>query len=359
MSPAERRRSARPRWRWSRPTVVLVALLLLLIAVSLLRLVVGEPIPRTEAGEIDWPLLWTYVSLRRDRLIIGLVVGAGLSVSGALLQALLRNPLASPYILGVSSGAAVGVMLSLLLGWLGVVGGTAMISGSHHAAAFVGALATMLVVYALGQRRGWIDPLGLLLVGVIVNAINGAAIMFINYMVPHGLKPQLALWMMGYFNEALPFDPRPWTAAFWTSPLTIVGLMVVAGTAVATWLGRAMDVATFSDAEAEAIGVNLRALRLGLFVLAGLMTAGTVVLAGPIGFVGLICPHAVRLMMGPAHRPLMFGSALAGALLLVAADVAIRLTDLGQGLMPIGVLTALIGGPVFLWMLRPQLGREL
>ena len=128
-----------------------------------------------------------------------------------------------------------------------------------------------------------------------------------------------------------------------------------------------MDVAVFSDTEAHALGVDVRRLRLVLFMLAGLLTAGSVLLAGPIGFVGLICPHLVRLAIGPRHRALIAGSALAGAALMIAADTMVKLLAspqvaswLGtsnQGLLPIGVLTAMIGGPLFLWMLRPHLGR--
>jgi iron complex transport system permease protein len=328
------------RSRPSRKAIVLFTLAALLVLAAVARLLIGETIGIPG---------WTVFQLRAQRLVIGISVGAALAVSGAMLQSLLRNPLASPYILGISSGAALGVMISTLLSAFGVLGTAAAVAlGADHTAAVVGALATMAVVYILGQKRGWVDPIGLLLVGVIVNSVNGAAIMFINYMTPHGLRPELALWMMGYFNDN----------AGWSAILVVLAITIV-GTGIGIALGRAMDVAGFSDPEAQSLGLNLRLLRLGLFALAGLLTAGTVVLAGPIGFVGLICPHLVRLLMGPAHRPLVLGSALAGATLIVAADTIIKLADIGQGLMPVGVLTALIGGPVFLWMLRHQLGRSV
>ena len=318
-----------------RVAVVLVALALVTLAICAARLLIGN--------SIGWPSQASILEARLDRLWLGLIVGSGLAVSGVVLQSLLRNPLASPYILGISSGAGLGVMVALAgcVSWLG--------PGSHHLAALAGALLTMLIVYGLSQKRGRIDPIGLLLVGVIVNAINGAGIMFIQYTVPHGVRGDLATWLMGYLNDG--------AARSIVMPAAFV---TVAGTVVAIGLGRAMDVASVSDVEAHSVGLNLPRLRLILFAVAGVLTAGAVLLAGPIGFVGLICPHLVRLLIGPSHRPLLIGSALAGASLIVGADTAIKLIDvyvLHSGLMPIGVLTAVIGGPIFIWLLRAELGR--
>lgn len=334
--------SAGRRRRAVRQLVVLVILAGALAAAMLGRLWVGS--------EVGWPEQSAILALRADRLMVGLTVGVALAVAGALLQALLRNPLASPYVLGLSSGATLGVMLAWV-GWLAALG-----PFRRHLAALIGALATMAVVYLLGQRRGRIDPIGLILVGVIVNALCSAGTMFVNYLTPHGQRGQMALWLLGDLN----MDAG-------TSALLAVAAVTLAGLAMAIALGRAMDVATFGDAEAHALGVNLPRLRLVLFVVAGALTSGAVVLAGPIGFVGLISPHLVRLAAGPGHRVLLIGSALAGGSLVVGADVAVNLIDIGArhfmdqrlGLMPIGVITSLIGGPVFLLLLRPHLGRGL
>jgi iron complex transport system permease protein len=139
-----------------------------------------------------------------------------------------------------------------------------------------------------------------------------------------------------------------------------VAVVTLAGITLLVLMGRAMDVASFSEPEAVSLGVNMAALRTLLFVIAGVLAAGSVVLAGPIAFVGLICPHFMRGLLGPGHRALVIGSALAGAALILAADIAAVLLDrqLWTGLMPVGVFTAMIGGPVFLWALRPQLGRD-
>lgn len=321
-----------------RNQLFVLSLLIAATGVFGLRLLVGEG--------LNWPATGEIAGLRLQRAAIGTVIGAALAVAGTLLQALLRNPLASPYVVGISSGAAAGVMLNSI-GALGFVAAAGIVKDiGDQTAALAGALATMAAVYVLGQKRGRLDPLGLLLVGVIVNAINGAAIMFINFMSTPADRGQMALWLLGYINEEAGWATIGWVAA------------VTAMASGAAWAcGRSMDLASFSDAEAHSMGVSMARLRLTLFVLAGLLVSGSVVLAGPIGFVGLICPHLVRLLIGPSHRPLILGSACAGAGLVIGADIAVKLLDRGQGLMPIGILTAIIGGPVFLMMLRPQLGR--
>ena len=342
-SPGRQARSQRGRFLSGldrRTGFVLIGLAVLLVAAVIGRLLVGY--------DHGWPGLDAsgreVLEIRAQRGAMALIVGAALSVAGALLQALLRNPLASPYLLGVSSGAAVGVMVSRMLLYFGVA--SAWTAISTPVAAALGALGSLVVVYLLAQKRGWVDPLGLILVGVIVNAINGAAVMFINYLAPRGMRGDIALWMMGFLNSN-----TDWGTIGGIAAITIAIIVLV------TIKGRALDVATFSDAEAASMGVNLPRLRLVVFALAGLLTAGTVLLAGPIGFVGLICPHAVRLAIGPRHQPLLVGSALAGAALMLGADVLVQVVAPRHGQMPIGAIMALIGGPVFLLMLRPQLGR--
>lgn len=313
-----------------------VVLILLFAGVSLLRLLAG-----TYWG---WPTAEVF-SFRWLRLEIAIIAGAALAISGVGLQALLRNPLAEPFILGLSSGAAVGVIVHLyfrkILGWS---------VGPTQYGAIIGAMLTMGIVYFASRRRGLIDPLGLLLVGVVLGTINGAIIMFISYFSSGdaGLREDLFRWMMGYLNESVGVSTIRW-----------VGLMTLGGMLVFLWLGRQMDAASFSDSEAHSLGVNLPRLRVVLFVVASVLAAGAVVLAGPLAFVGLICPHVTRLMFGPGHRMLVVGSAVLGATLVVGADVAAVALDLGQGLMPIGIFTAIIGGPVFLIMLRSSLGRGL
>jgi len=332
--------------RTKKPGVTLAAMAgiaIVLLAVALLRLCVGSSGVRWPFGaDVDGDVLW---HTRGMRLAIGAIAGAGLAVSGVALQAVLRNALAEPFVLGLSSGAALGVMLQLLIG---SVAGVVM--GASQSGAMIGAAACMLIVYLTSKRHGTIDPLGLLLTGVVLATINGAIIMVLQYFVgPGWLKEDLSRWMMGYIDEGLG-----------TWPVVAAAGVVGATTLLLWFFGRAMDVATTSETEAISLGVNIRLLRKVLFVGASLLAGASVAIIGPVSFVGLICPHLARLLLGPGHRGLIVGSALLGATLVVAADSAAAALSLGLsiGIMPIGVFTAMLGGPVFLWMLRPHLGRS-
>lgn len=320
----------------SRRWIALAILWGVFVGLSLLRLMAGVT--------WGWPESQV-LGFRLFRLELAIVAGASLAISGVGLQALLRNPLAEPFILGLSTGAAVGVVVQLymskVLGW---------VTGPAHWGAMVGAMASMMVVYLASRRRGVIDPLGLLLVGVVLSTVNAAIIMFISYFSSGqaGLREDLFRWMMGYLNESV-------------SPMTLyaTAALMLAGLALFWMLGKQMDAASFSDSEAHSMGVNLAKLRTVLFVVASILAAGAVVIAGPLAFVGLICPHIARLALGPGHRSLVIGSALLGASLVIGADVAAVALDFGQGLMPIGIFTAMLGGPVFLMMLRSSLGRGM
>jgi iron complex transport system permease protein len=326
---------------------VLVILAVLLIAIIIMRMHVST-------AAIGWPTgdaADFILQNRRFLLILGLIVGVALATSGVALQALLRNPLAEPFILGLSTGAAAGVMAQSLLyrGWH-------IPQGANAGGALIGAAASMIIVFLASRRKGMIDPLGLLLTGVVLSTINGALIMLLNYAVgPGGIRDDLAQWMMGFLND----DSA-------TITVYITAAVTAAGLALLIILGRAMDVASFSDTEAQSLGVNLARLRTILFLTASILAAGAVVLAGPIAFVGLISPHLARILLGPGHRALLIGSAMIGAGLIVLADilssligyVGITAFDFQIGKLPIGIFTAMIGGPAFLWMLRPQLGRS-
>ncbi|MEQ8771025.1 MAG: iron ABC transporter permease [Phycisphaerales bacterium] len=304
----------------------------------------------------------TVWELRGVRAAAAAVVGAALAVGGVMLQSLLRNPLASPDLIGASSGAGLVVAVAAYLQYLvargedGLAGGLAnelggALGGGAFAslglAALVGSLGALALVYALSQRRGVVDPVTMILVGVIVSVIAGAATVFVQSLMP----PQDALvvqrWMLGRVS-----DDIGWSA------VAIGGVLVGALAFVGVALGGAMDASALGDDEARSVGVSLGILRAVLFVASGVLTAAAVVLAGPIGFVGLVCPHVVRLGAGPAHRVVVIGSVLAGAALLVAADAGVKSFSVQTGRVPIGVLTALIGGPVFLWLLLREMRRR-
>ncbi len=324
-----------------RQFIGIIALLVVAAIVIILRLLVYK--------DLDGNLIWSWPSpdiaqLRWTSVAVGTLVGISLAVSGVLLQALLRNPLASPFILGISSGAALGVMTAIYAGH--VLGFALTRDGSNMLPAALGAVITLALVYMLGQRRGWLDPLSLVLIGVVISAICGALIMFLQHLVPQGLRGDLVTWMMGHISQSVGR----------TTLITTSGL-ALAGTAIAFTLGRAMDAATLGDDEARTVGLAIGPLRLGLFVLAGALTALAVALTGPIAFVGLIAPHTARLLLGPRHAVLVIGSALVGITLLVGSDVISQIVSVGGGRMPVGVFTALIGGPAFIWLLRTGRGQ--
>jgi len=318
----------------SRPLTRLIALATLLVALALARLCVGF--------SIGWPIDQLYLELRLVSVFSAICVGVCLSVSGVMLQSLLRNPLASPYILGLAAGAALGVG-SVQLGIAPSNWSTYL---TQPVGALAGSSAALLLVYRLSLRRGMIDPMSMLLVGVMISVIASALLMLEQFMMGRDAD-QLLRWMMGRLAPETP-------------PSLVAAGMVAAllGLVMGWRWSRALDAAALSDDEAASVGVNLRSLRIAMFITAGALSAVAVLLAGPIGFVGLIAPHLARLMLGPRHGSLLLGAALVGAALLLAADTAVQLIPhvpwirQPPGLLPIGILTSAIGGPIFIYLLR-------
>ena len=325
----------------TRQIVGLVVLLVGAIGISLLSMLIDRP-PGGSTG-LAWPES-SYAMFRFNAMCCGIIAGVALAVSGLLLQALLRNPLASPFILGVSNGAGLGVMIALYLTYR-FTGGDLSTIGSTMPA-ILGGLLTLGAVYLLGQRGGWLDPISLVLIGVVVSTICGAGIMFFQHLVPTGLRGQFTTWLMGHLPQGVG-----------ATMLIICGVISLVGLVIAMIMGRAMDAATLGDDEARTIGLALGPLRMCMFTLAGILAAITVALAGPIGFVGLIAPHAARLILGPRHTALALGAALMGIMLVVGAHVGSRVIDVGVGQMPIGIFTAFIGGPAFIWLLLSGRGQ--
>ena len=279
--------------------------------------------------------------LRISRLVAAAVVGAGLATSGVAMQALLRNPLAEPYILGVSSGAGVGVIVGMLLSaaaWLPGWAVTPVLSAA-------GALATMAAVYAIAQRHGRLDPMVLLLSGVIINVFNAALIAAILQFVKQEQAVEYMWWSFGKISEWL--WSQPWLPGG-AGGVTAIGWLLL------LWRGAAYNALGLGDDVAAASGVAVDRLRVETMVIVSIMTAAAVALAGPIGFVGLIVPHICRLAFGPDHRLLLVVSGFVGAIFLMLADTGARVLGdwLQLGVLPVGVITALCGGPFFIVLLR-------
>ncbi len=309
-----------------RQGVTILTLIIACAAVIALRMMIGT----NGWGMAEDPAIY---QLRLDRVFIGSIVGASLGLSGALLQSLLRNPLASPDLMGLSAGA--GFVVTLRTWQVGTLLGA---SAAAFPALF-GAMGVLFFVWFLSQRRGIIDPITMILVGVIMSVILGAATMLVVSMMPdRGFS--ISRWMMGTLREQVD------EGTLFVCGLILVGIVVWASTAA-----RSFDAMALGEDEAKSVGVSVPMVRAGQFIGAGLLTAISIVLAGPIGFVGLVCPHLVRMLAGPGHRTLIIGSAFAGITLVVGADTLVRAIPTDAGRIPIGVVTALIGGPVFLAML--------
>ena len=274
------------------------------------------------------------VRLRLARIILAVVAGAGLSVGGVIFQALLRNPLAEPYVLGVSSGAGLGAVVCILLGLSAF--GIWVLPGL----AFVGALGTIVLVYALARTaRGGVPVHTLLLSGVIVNAVLGSILMFIVSVSSADDLHSVVWWLLGNLQIS------DWRL------LEVVSAVVIGGICVTGLLARDLNVMTLGEEPAAHLGLHVERTKKIFFLVASLMAGATVAACGLIGFVGLIVPHGVRLAIGPDHRHLVPATALAGAAFLVIADSVAR-TVIAPLDIPIGVMTAFLGGPFFLFLLR-------
>ena len=304
-----------------------------LLAVAL-RLAVGES-GFSLPDRVD---VW---SIRSSRALAGVSVGAALGVAGMLLQAILRNPLASPFLLGLTSGAGLGVVVATYAAF--ITTGSVALSGPPVVAVLIGSFGALALVYALSQRRGVPEPTHLVLVGVIVSVICAALTTFIQQLMPDRGMAGYTRWVMGAISDDTYGAQR-----------YLISASVAACVAWAVTLGSRWDAAAVSDDEARSVGGELGRLRALSVLIAGLLTAASVLLAGPIGFVGLLAPHLARRLAGPGHRWGLVASALCGGALVVLADAGVAFIRTPAGRMPIGVLTSMVGGVLFLWLLRRE-----
>ncbi|NKI18851.1 iron ABC transporter permease [Spongiibacter sp. KMU-166] len=268
------------------------------------------------------------MDLRLPRALAAFATGGLLAVAGALMQVLLRNPLADPYILGLSSGAAVGALMAMIFGL-----GAALVSGS----AFIGAVVSATLVFSLANGRGSWTPTRLLLTGVIISSGWSALVTFMLAVGPTDKLPGMLYWLMG----DLAYSRSPWPAL--TVLLAICLLLMP--------LGRSLNVLARGPLQAAALGVPVKQMEWGIYIIASILTAFAVTTAGSIGFVGLIIPHMLRLVLGNDQRIILPAAALAGGSLLTLADTLAR-TIIAPQQLPAGVITAMIGVPTFLYLLR-------
>ncbi len=338
----------------ARRVVVGVVLAALLAVVVLLSATIGQlAIPPGEvlgsvlrAIGIDTPLaptdptveatLW---AVRFPRIAMAIVVGAALAVAGAVMQAVFGNPLAEPGVVGISSGGALGAALAIVLG-LTVFG-----AWTSAALAFLGALGATVLVYVVSRSGGRTEVVTLLLTGIAVNAFAGAGLATLIFTADTGGREQIVFWQLGSLNGSR-----------WPETAVVAAVLVVAG-AVAVAHARSYDLLALGERNARHLGVDVEQLRMLSIVLVALLTGAAVAFAGIISFVGLVIPHLIRMIVGPAHLGLLVSSALGGAVLLTASDLLARTVVVGADL-PIGLLTSLIGGPFFFFLLYRQRRRS-
>lgn len=285
-------------------------------------------------SRLDWEILFR---ARLPRILFAALSGGALASSGVVFQAILKNPLASPFTLGVSGGGSLGASLAILAGWSGAALGAL----SLPLCSFLGSLAVVLLVYALSRTSGGLSTLTLLLAGVVLNYICASLVLLIHYFSDFGRSLILVRWIMGSV-EILDYS------VFLTlAPFLLPGLILL------FYLSRFLNVLSAGQEWAASRGVNVdRLLRLSYFG-ASLVTGSIIAFSGPIGFVGLIVPHLLRLLLGADHRLLFPAAFLAGGTFLVLCDTVAR-TLFSPAEIPVGILTSLLGGPLFLWLLLKQ-----
>lgn len=274
--------------------------------------------------------------LRLPRIALGILVGASLSTAGAGFQALLRNPLADPYVLGVSSGAAVAALLSLVV--------APHITGAIQIAAFMGAAATIAAVYFLGRRGGQLDSATLLLAGIVSASFLSAVIMFLMTTLSGRDLRGMAFWLMG--DLATP--PPTSHVSSWLTFLFVI-FFVAAGAMYTT--SSDLNLILTGEQEAQHLGVNLKRVKLVVYITASILTGLAVSVSGAIGYVGLLVPHVMRMLFGTDYRLLIPTSAIGGAIAIVIADLLAR-TVVAPTELPVGAMTAIAGAPVFIYLIR-------
>ncbi|UTT63648.1 iron ABC transporter permease [Microcella humidisoli] len=305
------------------------------VAGSLLR-AIGIDTAWAPTDPIVESTLWV---VRFPRILMGLAVGAALAVAGAVMQAVFGNPLAEPGVVGVSSGAALGAATAITIG-ASVLGGPGV-----ALFAFVGGLLATLLVYAVARAGGRTEVVTLLLTGIAVNAIAQAGIAFVLFVADTASREQIVFWQLGSLGGSR-----------WDQ-VALVAVVAAVGITVALLLARRYDLLALGERSARHLGVDVERLRIVSIVLVALLTGAAVAFTGIIAFVGLVVPHLIRMIIGPAHRGLILASAVGGGALLVVADLLTR-TLVGGAELPIGMLTSLVGGPFFFWLLYRQRRRS-
>ncbi len=331
--------------RWLSSISILSVLSVLVIFISLLfgsdafrpldvlKTFLSE-ISNWHVSEINKTILF---QIRLPRILLAAIVGGSLAAAGGVFQGILKNPLADPYILGISGGAAFGVVISLFtkvdIRMLGFTSTTIM--------AFMGAIVTLYIVYRLSSIDSKTPPHTMLLSGVMVNAVIFAAILFLVSMAGSTQLYRAFFWLLGYLSSP-----------DYTS-LTTIFLFAAIGLVILFTQARSLNILTLGDETAQGLGLNVEAVRRRVFIAGSLLVAAAVSICGPIGFLGIMVPHAVRLLVGYDYRLMLPVTVICGGIFLMIADTIAR-TVISPAEIPVGIITALTGGPFFIYLLRKK-----
>ncbi|MGK2965746.1 MAG: FecCD family ABC transporter permease [Tepidiformaceae bacterium] len=346
-------RSDPPPHKWVRPSALFIGLTVLLAISAVVAAGYGAysippaeilgsiahrigvdigPVPAGLGDDVLW-------EIRFPRVVLAILVGASLGCAGAAMQGTFSNPLAEPGIVGVSSGAVVGAAAQIVIGFS--FAGTWSITF----AAFIGGLVTVLAVYLASRSDGRTEVVTLVLTGIAVNALAGAIIGLLTFYSDDAELRSITFWTLGSLAQAT-----------WPK-VSVVLPVAAAGIVMAMLYARQLDLLALGERPARHLGVDVERLRVAMLVIVAVLTAAAVAVSGIILFVGLVIPHVVRMLSGPGHRVLLPASALAGAIVLVVADLAAR-SIASPAEVPLGVLTSLVGSPFFLWQLRRTRSRQ-
>lgn len=339
-----------PRGKFKVFVIVLLAITLLMTAVVSIGIgAVGVSVAQAVAilaKQIHITLPWSFEShqesvlltIRLPRILLGILIGSGTAVSGAAMQGLFRNPLSDPSLIGVSSGAAVAAAILIVLvtpaGFTGILGLFAL-----PLTAFMGGLLATLAVYRLAKVADHTAVATMLLAGIAVNALAGAIIGLLTFVATDAQLRTLTFWSLGSLGAAT------WSSVFASTPFILAAIILLPR------LATALNAFLLGEAEAGHLGVNVERVKRSIVILCALAVGASVAVSGIIGFVGLVVPHLLRLIIGPDHRYLLPGSALLGAVFLLGSDLIAR-TIAAPAELPIGIVTSVLGAPFFLWLLR-------
>lgn len=318
--------------------------LVLAVVSASLAVVCALGLPLIGSSDVSYAKAFAHVypddfilfNLRVPRVLLAMLTGGALAISGVLFQALLREALATPYTLGVSSGASLGAVAAISFGWRDWFGGSAL-----HLASFAGGLITLVLVLAAGTKSRRLSPFTLLLAGITINSICMAGILFLHNVATLGQSIAITRWLMGGIEE-VELRTVGWVAA-----------AVLPAVAYTYMRAREWNLIAMGEEWAQVRGVDTSRRMLSGYLVSSLLTGAVTALTGPIGFVGLIVPHAIRIAFGADHRLVIPASFFLGAAFLGVCDTVSR-TIISPAQIPVGVITAMLGGPFFIWILRTR-----